>query len=422
MNAFGKGWPTQGIPGPNPAEEHDNPQTTRLGAVLCAIAGLFILLLDLAFSAPVALSFLYAFVIVLAWWVPSRLGFFAAATWCSVMIVLGAVGSPALEEDQIDLFNRALALIIVWSLAFFLQKRKNEEHSLIVAFQKKSTELGQAHSALQASILNREKTEHDLADLNRTLLEQNQELETIVNVASHDLRSPLINIQGFSKELDHSRLQLQRILNAHKLAPEYKQEVLAILEGDMPESLRYIQAGAKKMESLLQGLLRFSRLGRLTLKFEELNMNAMIASIIMGMEYQLKEKGISLQIEDLPNCWGDVTLVNQLFFNLIDNAQKYIVRDRQGMIRITGIRENGYAKYGVEDNGMGIRQDHQEKIFQMFHRLNPSSGGGEGLGLTIVRRIVERHKGRIILESHPDRGTTFTVFLPASQGSAQRLS
>lgn len=168
------------------------------------------------------------------------------------------------------------------------------------------------------------------------------------------------------------------------------------------------------MESLLHGLLRFSKLGRLTLKFENLNMNTMIAGIIMGMEYELKEKGIALQIEDLPNCTGDATLVNQLFFNLIDNAQKYISPTRPGMIRITGVQENGYAKYGVEDNGIGIRKDHQERIFQMFHRLDPSTGEGQGLGLTIVRRIVERHKGQLALHSHPDRGTTFTVSLPIS--------
>ena len=416
MNEFGKGWPTQGTLVRNAAGFQQNSQHARLRAILGVIAGLLILLLDLTFSTNIAIPLLYVFVILLAWWVPSRYGFFTTASLCSVLITLGAFGSPALQEDHSDIFNRILALIMVWSLALFLSKRKNTEQSLRAVLQEKTIELEHSHSDLQTSILHREKSELDLADLNRTLLEQNQELKTIVNVASHDLRSPLINIQGFNKELSHSRLRLHTLLKSHKLAPEYKQEVMAILEGDIPESLHYIQAGAKKMESLLHGLLRFSRLGQLTLKFEELNMNAMIAGIIMGMEYQLKEKGISLQIEDLPNCTGDATLVNQLFFNLIDNAHKYVSSTRQGMIRITGVREDGYARYGVEDNGIGIRHDHQERIFQMFYRLNPSSGGGEGMGLTIVRRIVERHKGRISLDSEPDRGTTFTIYLPVSNG------
>lgn len=416
MKEFGKGWPTQGTLVRHAVGSQQNSQHARLSAILGVIAGLLILLLDLTFSTNIAIPVLYVFVILLAWWVPSRYGFFTTASLCSVLITLGAFGSPAFQEDHSDIFNRILALIMVWSLALFLSKRKNTEQSLRAVLQEKTIELEHSHSDLLTSILHREKSELDLADLNRTLLEQNQELKTIVNVASHDLRSPLINIQGFNKELSHSRLRLHTLLESHKLAPEYKQEVMAILEGDIPESLHYIQAGAKKMESLLHGLLRFSRLGQLTLKFEELNMNAMIAGIIMGMEYQLKEKGISLQIEDLPNCTGDATLVNQLFFNLIDNAHKYVSSTRQGMIRITGVREDGYARYGVEDNGIGIRHDHQERIFQMFYRLNPSSGGGEGMGLTIVRRIVERHKGRISLDSEPDRGTTFTIDLPVSSG------
>ena len=379
----------------------------------CTLAGLLIFLIDLAFPQQLGLPFLYVFVMLMAWRIPEDHGLFLTATGCSILIGLGALSSPELGENHTEVFHRLLAIALVWSVTFFLFKRKKEAWSSQVALQEKTTELEQTQAALHASLRHRQKTEHDLADLNRTLVEQNQELETIVSVASHDLRSPLVNIQGFSKELAHSRHQLQRLLESHKLAPAIKQDVMAILEGDIPESLHYIQTGAKKMESLVQGILRFSRLGRLTLHFEDLNMNAMIASIIMGMEYQLKGKGISLQIEDLPNCTGDATLVNQLFFNLIDNAQKYISSTRPGMIRIMGVREGEYARYRVEDNGMGIRPDHQERIFQMFHRLNPTSVGGEGLGLTIVRRIVERHKGRITLDSQLDCGTTFTIDLPA---------
>lgn len=415
MTEFGKGRPTVTVP--DSAGSHSSPQSTRLIAGLCVGVGLVIFLLDYTYSLKGTITLFYVFVIMMSWWFPSNSkGILSSAVGCSALIILGALASPANQENPSDFLNRGLALILIWSLGLFLRQRKRQELSLTLALQDKTTKLEQTHSELQTSILHREKTDHDLADLNRTLTEQNQELETIVSVASHDLRSPLVNIQGFSKELAHSRQHLQGILESHKLAPTAKQEVMALLEGDIPESLHYIQAGARKMESLLQGLLRFSRLGRLTLKFEDLDMNAMIAGIIMGMEYQLKEKGVSLQIEDLPNCQGDGTLVNQLFFNLIDNAYKYISPTRPGMIRITGVRENGYAKYGVEDNGIGIRHDHQDRIFQMFHRLNPSSDEGQGLGLTIVRRIVERHKGRITLDSALDHGTTFTVHLPASQG------
>jgi len=414
MNELGKGRPTQGNLFPVSQGGCHSAMQPWGSTILCVASGLLLFLLDVLFSSHGPIPFLYVFVIFISWWIPSRHGLFAAAGWGSILIILGAFHAPAFQENPADSYNRILALIIIWSLASFFGKLKKEEWWLAETLQEKTRQLDLTHSDLQTNILHRKKTEQDMANLHRTLLEQNQELETIVSVASHNLRSPLVNIQGFSKELAHSRRQLQGLLESHKLAPSVKQEVTAILEGDISESLHYIQSGAKKMESLLHGLLRFSKLGRLTLKFEDLNMNAMIAGIIMGMEYQLKEKGIALQIEDLPNCTGDATLVNQLFFNLIDNAQKYVSPGRSGMIRITGVRENGYAKYGVEDNGIGIREDHQERIFQMFHRLNPSSEGGQGLGLTIVRRIVERHKGRLTIQSHIDRGTTFTVFLPVS--------
>ena len=395
--------------------DQPNRYQAWLWTILWLTAALFILFLDSRSSPDLGTPFLYVLAILIAWITPSPSGILLAAGVCSILIGFGALVSPRVEHSE--LFNRVLSLAIVWGLALFLWNRKHTEKVFHAELQEKTTALEQTQVSLQANIRHREKTEHDLADLNRTLLEQNQELETIVSVASHDLRSPLINIQGFSKELAHSRQQLQSLLESHKLAPQVKEATMAILEGEIPESLQYIQAGAKKMEILLQGLLRFSKLGRLTLKFENLNMNAMIAGIIVGMEYQLKEKGIALQIEDLPNCLGDATLVNQLFFNLIDNAQKYICPTRPGMIRITGVRKDGYVRYGIEDNGIGIRNDHQERIFQMFHRLNPSLGNGEGLGLTIVRRIVERHKGHITLVSHPNRGTTFTVHLPISQPS-----
>lgn len=416
MNEFGKGWPTKENLVHDAVRGRRTLQQAWMNGILCVVTGLFIFFLDYTFSTESIIPLLYVFVMLFAWWDPSRQGIMVMAGWCLVLIACGYIGTSFLREEASDLSVRLLAAIFVCGLALFLLAKHKMEQSFRMALQFKTTELEQSQSDLQASIRHREETEYDLADLNRTLWEQNHELETIVSVASHDLRSPLVNIQGFNKELDHSRLQLHALLQNHKLAPEYKREVMTILEGDIPESLQYIQAGAKKMETLLQGLLRFSRLGRLTLKFEELNMNTMIAGIIMGMEYQLKEKGISLQIEDLPHCSGDATLVNQLFFNLIDNAQKYVSPARPGMIRITGMREDGYARYGVEDNGIGIRDDHQDRIFQMFHRLNPSSGKGEGLGLTIVRRIVERHKGHLTLNSQFDRGTTFTIHLPVSQG------
>ncbi|MGB0911118.1 MAG: sensor histidine kinase [Nitrospirales bacterium] len=191
-------------------------------------------------------------------------------------------------------------------------------------------------------------------------------------------------------------------------------DAMHLLDEEIPEALRYIRAGAEKINYVLSGILRFSRLGRIALNTEPLNINAMVANIATVMEFQLKEKGVLLQIDDLPDCIGDEILVSQVFSNLIENAYKYLDPARPGVIRVSGKIKEGLSIYAVEDNGIGIQEDYQGKIFEMFHRLDPTEGSGEGLGLTIVRRIIERHQGEVWVESDYGIGTTFSLSLPCA--------
>ncbi len=239
-----------------------------------------------------------------------------------------------------------------------------------------------------------------------------EDMETLMHVISHDLRAPIVTIQGFCQELTMACDRLKTLFEEEAMSDAVRKNANPLVTEDIPEAVRFIRAGADSVNSVTSGILRFIRLGQIDIQWERLDVNALMMGIISSMEFQLKKKGVVLQIRDLPDCMGDEVLVTQVFANLIDNAQKYLDPSRPGEITISSRTTDEWEIFTITDNGIGIPTEQHARIFQVFHRLAPQHEKGDGLGLAIVKRIIDRHQGKIEVESLPGNGTSFHVSLP----------
>lgn len=314
---------------------------------------------------------------------------------------------PDTEPHWIDTFGRVA--LTGEAVLFDNFSEAIDKHFEVTAFRPASGQF----ACIFSDITGRKRAEIALAHLNAALEAKNAELEQVVYVASHDLRSPLVNIDGYGKELTYALDDLRGALAAVPGGADALAAAAPYLDEDIPEAIHFIRTSASKMDALLTGLLRLSRSGRAAMDIRTQDMNALMARVVDAVEYRIQEAGVVATVDDLPPCRGDAVQLDQVFSNLLDNALKYRDPDRPGRVRIDGRVEDGRAVYAVEDNGIGIDPDHREKIFEIFHRLDPNRGEGEGLGLTIVRRILDRMDGTIAVESAPGDGSRFEVTLPS---------
>lgn len=261
--------------------------------------------------------------------------------------------------------------------------------------------------------IKRETAEKEQKRLNKVLEAANKELQQIVYTVSHDLRSPLVNIQGFNKEMEYALNEIHTIVKNGDALLKENEELSKKLERDVPEAMHYINKNIEKMDTLLYGLLQFSRTGSTQISIKKLNMNRLISDVLKTHEFQISKSGAMVVLDKLPGCKGDESQINQIFSNMLDNSLKYLDPNRNGMIHIGGMKKKNKSIYCFEDNGIGIAEEHHAKIFGIFHQLNPESAPGEGLGLSIVQRILERHDGKIWLESKLGSGSKFFVALPS---------
>jgi signal transduction histidine kinase len=256
----------------------------------------------------------------------------------------------------------------------------------------------------------RDELEVRVRERTAELEEANEEIRRFAYIVSHDLRAPLVNLQGFASELRTAADVLQAALPAalpHLEAPQGA-DVACALEQDIPEALDFIETSVTRMDHLIRAILHLSRLGRRELTFESLDMGALVHGTVQTLAHQIAQRQVQVTVEPLPTVSADRTAMEQIMGNLLANAVAYLAPGRPGEIVITGERHPSVTVFAVRDNGRGIATDDISKVFEPFRRVGRQDGPGEGMGLAYVRMLVRRHGGEIRCHSTLGVGTTFT--------------
>ncbi len=240
---------------------------------------------------------------------------------------------------------------------------------------------------------------------NRTIEQQeialkrkNEEIDMTLQMMAEELSSRL-------NEVSQSEDLLKKIHNRASL-PE-----------DVVSGIENVNAGLKNLSSMSRQLAELACIGREAMHVQHLPMAAVLKNICDHLRFHLGMAGAKLLIrDDIIDCQGDGSMIEQAFVKLVENALKYRAPERDCLVKIESESDILFLRYKVIDNGIGIPKEYQEKIFQAFFRINHRDEGGEGLGLAIVHRIVTLHNGRIWVESEPGKGSTFIIELPKQQG------
>jgi signal transduction histidine kinase len=326
-----------------------------------------------------------------------------AATVGSVFLASGLVTlllSSGLQQlisrPIVDLAGTARAVSERQDYSIRAHKQSTDElgrlvdafNEMLVQIQERDSELLRAKEDLEQRV--RERT-REIERRNEELHQSNKDLDDFAYIASHDLKEPLRGIHNFSSFLIEDY--------ADKLDDEGRSKL---------ETLVRL---TRRMETLIDSLLQFSRLGRVDLAIDQVDLNETVAEVLESLAITLQESGTQVRLpRRLPTVRADRARVGEIFYNLVVNAVKYNDKPEK-WIEIGAVEEGaGHPPvFYVRDNGIGIAEKHHDSVFRIFKRLHGRDkyGGGTGAGLTIAKKIVERHHGRIWLESSAGEGTTF---------------
>ena len=238
-----------------------------------------------------------------------------------------------------------------------------------------------------------QELERRVQDRTRDLEASNADLESFSYSVSHDLRAPLRAIDGFCQILvsDYARRM-----------PEEARDFLA-----------KVCASVARMQRLIDDLLHLARFSRQPLETQTVRMTELVKRVAAGLESQVRDRKVQLEIAHLPECRGDSSLLEQVVTNLLANAYKFTSTREHARIEVGALRQNDAQVYYVRDNGVGFDMQHADKLFGVFQRMHSQAQfPGTGIGLSIVHRIIRRHGGQTWAESQPDQGTTMYFSLP----------
>ena len=279
----------------------------------------------------------------------------------------------------------------------------------IYLVQRNAREREQAQFALKTV---NESLEETIAERTADLREANDEIQRFAYIVSHDLRSPLVNIMGFTTEIETIKKDIFESLAALRQtdSAEARKDIECSREFD--ESLSFIKSSIGKMDRLINSILKLSREGNRTFNPEYVSMDGLLKTITDNVSHQAAENDVEIILEPLPPIKSDRMALEQIFSNLVDNGLKYTQPGRPGQLRIRGRIHQAQVIYEVEDNGRGIAPEDHQRVFDLFRRAGKQDQKGEGIGLAYVRTLVRRLGGYMTLKSEPGIGTTFIVTLP----------
>jgi signal transduction histidine kinase len=324
--------------------------------------------------------------------------------WGGILVVSTLTGSllhsvPLLPQFELPhalatagLISAAtLGLTVPMGLFWLFSHDLTASHDRAWAFARQAAEAQQLANQRAGQL------EHRTAQLQA----KNAELNDFLYVVSHDLRAPLINLEGFSRALQDSMTALDQGLADARPAqwPE--------LRRDIGESLDFIVRSTDKMDFLVQGLLELSRIDSRPNPAQPIDLGRQVAEILDSLQYTIGERGIAVRVDPLPVMIGDPVRISQVFGNLIDNAVKYMKPNGDATIHIGCTERDGHLQFFVRDSGVGIRPEDHARIFRLFSRVGGHAVPGDGMGLTTVKKIVEKQGGRIWVESALGQGSTF---------------